>query len=102
MYLETSQVSDHSPVVAYAQDRAAPNADVRVKAMLSETVIVGCGSFVEGVVGPVHQGVLAEHGSHRCLGLWSGSNGGKVGGRVFQEMGIDDVVAMGEWRNKLG
>lgn len=36
----------------------------RVKAMLSELAIVGCGGIVERVVGPVHEGVLAEHGSH--------------------------------------
>lgn len=44
----------------------------RVKAMLSELAIVGCGGIVERVVGPVHEGVLAEHGSHFC-----GSEDGK-------------------------
>jgi hypothetical protein len=33
--------------------------------MLSELAI-GCGCIVERVVGPVHEGVLAEHGSHFC------------------------------------
>lgn len=48
-------------------------ARLRVKAMLSELAVVGCGSFVERVVGPVHQGILAEHGSHLCFCLRSGS-----------------------------
>lgn len=35
--------------------------------MLPEAIAAaGCGSVVEGVVGPVHEGVLAEHGSHPC------------------------------------
>lgn len=39
---------------------------IRVEAVLSEAIVVGCGSVVEGVVGSVHEGVLAEHGSHPC------------------------------------
>lgn len=34
--------------------------------MLSELAVVGSGRIVERVVGPVHEGVLAEHGSHFC------------------------------------
>lgn len=50
----------------------------RVKAVLSELAIVGCGRIVERVVGPVHEGVLAEHGSHFC-----GSDDGKDGDGEF-------------------
>lgn len=40
--------------------------DLRVEAVLSEAIVVCLGRIVERVVGPVHQGVLAEHGSHIC------------------------------------
>jgi hypothetical protein len=36
----------------------------RVKSMFSKLAVVGLGSIRERVVGPVHQRVLAEHGSH--------------------------------------
>lgn len=39
---------------------------IRVEAVLPEAIVVGLGSVVKGVVGPVHEGVLAEHGSHPC------------------------------------
>lgn len=32
--------------------------------MLSELAVGFLGCLAEGVVGPVHQGILAEHGSH--------------------------------------
>jgi hypothetical protein len=38
----------------------------RVESMFSKLSIVGLGSIGERVVGPVHQGVLAKHGSHDC------------------------------------
>lgn len=40
---------------------------LRVEAVLSEAIVVDFGCIAEGVVGPVHEGVLAE-GSHSCGG----------------------------------
>lgn len=42
----------------------AKEGHLRIESMLSKLSIVRLGSFRERVVGPVHQGVLAEHGSH--------------------------------------
>ena len=38
----------------------------RVESMFSKLSVVGLGSLGERVIGPVHQGVLAKHGSHGC------------------------------------
>lgn len=39
---------------------------LRVEAVLPEAIVGGFGGVVEGVVGSVHDGVLAKHGSHLC------------------------------------
>jgi hypothetical protein len=39
---------------------------IRVEAMLAGLAAVLLGSIGEGVVGPIHERVLAEHGSHDC------------------------------------
>lgn len=41
---------------------------LRVKAVLPEAIVGGFGGVVEGVIGTVHDGVLAEHSSHICGG----------------------------------
>lgn len=57
---------------------------VRVEAMLPEAIALDFGCIVEGVVGPVHEGVLAEHGSHLC----GGRSAGRVAGRREDFQGL--------------
>lgn len=45
--------------------------------MLPKAIVVSCGSVIHRVVGPIHEGVLAEHGSHICSLKWVISGDGR-------------------------
>jgi len=72
--------------------------------MLSELAVVGCGRIVERVVGPVHKGVLAEHGSHFCgfedveEGFSAQVSSEKYGGGEWDAFAVcDDGIATDGW-----
>ena len=51
---------------------SSSSAYLRVKAMLPRSLGSCCpGRIVEGIIGPVHEGVLTEHGSHDGIASWS-------------------------------
>lgn len=60
------------PTIEEQKKAASSRVYLRIKTMLSRT-LGGCcpRRIIERIVGPVHEGVLTEHGSHDGTALWS-------------------------------